>query len=617
MADSRESTSVAYLADIVKACITEASEKQQRSSERTENALRLLAAKVETLELKTNGLAASISNGGTSRSTKMIRIDDLSSATSARKVGADSELDPVRLGDLLVLSSTSIAGYLSGDLASERIGVQRIEKNDGRDPLNFEDHVYRVCPMLSYRQKNEYRAVSAALATTSISGGDAVNGRSETAFLLAAAERKVLNEERQNAETLARLAVGSHKSSVVKYGDSIMLQHVKSGAFISVLDKAAPLDPECRAVHLLAPEKGSGGALLQFMPQFKAQTKGSVVYYGHHLIVESFKQRGMHLHVSQKMTWSQLPSVQNPDLPKCLQTGQTFEANLSPKAEAFVVARYARFTAADHAHLRTSSPFRLYHPQTEALVNASCDPDKDRIYPEGRVGGVPAHIPYLRKLADRGETPDPNDRTHHFPKSVWCFEPLTRRYSRTVAWRQPVRLRHLASGRYLAVDTSLAIPIIHVTGDAPSLDDEEMWYRTYMVDDAQVEEDPDFFNIFGKAYSTDFKTAKLESLVFWLSSAVEPNSSCLPMDEMGLRIEHEFLDPTTQERRRLYLHGTGARKPRRADQPRPGKCDSALCLPGADDIFSLLRRFHSSVILLATSYRHWKTRECSRPLLGD
>lgn len=32
------------------------------------------------------------------------------------------------------------------------------------------------------------------------------------------------------------------------------------------------------------------------------------------------------------------------------------------------------------------------------------------------------------------------------------FEPLSRKYSATVGWETAVRVRHLASGRYLAVD---------------------------------------------------------------------------------------------------------------------------------------------------------------------
>jgi len=35
-----------------------------------------------------------------------------------------------------------------------------------------------------------------------------------------------------------------------RYGDIVQLQHVKSGAFVTVLESAAPVDPECRGVVL-------------------------------------------------------------------------------------------------------------------------------------------------------------------------------------------------------------------------------------------------------------------------------------------------------------------------------------------------------------------------------
>lgn len=35
-----------------------------------------------------------------------------------------------------------------------------------------------------------------------------------------------------------------------RYGDIVQLQHVASGAFATVLESAAPFDPECRGVIL-------------------------------------------------------------------------------------------------------------------------------------------------------------------------------------------------------------------------------------------------------------------------------------------------------------------------------------------------------------------------------
>lgn len=43
-----------------------------------------------------------------------------------------------------------------------------------------------------------------------------------------------------------------------------------------------------------------------------------------------------------------------------------------------------------------------------------------------REGGLPLHIPYLKKLGDQGDDPDPADPFHHSSKGVWTFEPVRR-----------------------------------------------------------------------------------------------------------------------------------------------------------------------------------------------
>ena len=40
-----------------------------------------------------------------------------------------------------------------GDFAANRIGVQ---VQGSRDALNFEDYIFRICPMFNYRYRNEF-----------------------------------------------------------------------------------------------------------------------------------------------------------------------------------------------------------------------------------------------------------------------------------------------------------------------------------------------------------------------------------------------------------------------------------------------------------------------------
>jgi hypothetical protein len=73
------------------------------------------------------------------------------------KQAAEESLDPVTIGDQMLFNASELlaAGFLHGDLASLRVGMQEFDLETKRDALNFNDYVFRVCPMLNYRQRNE------------------------------------------------------------------------------------------------------------------------------------------------------------------------------------------------------------------------------------------------------------------------------------------------------------------------------------------------------------------------------------------------------------------------------------------------------------------------------
>ena len=97
---------------------------------------------------------------------------------------------------------------------------------------------------------------------------------------------------------------------------------------------------------------------------------------------------------------------------------------------------------------------QLLHPQGSAVVRASCDPLK------------PHHAPYLK----------PQDGSSSC-KGAWGFETETRMKGGVVMWDTPLRIRHLASGKYLAVD---ALPI----------EGGKMLFPCTLVDWKDVEADP-------------------------------------------------------------------------------------------------------------------------------
>ena len=185
-------------------------------------------------------------------------------AMSARRRGvkpkaADSSLDPLTFGDLVVLRSQesgTSGGLLVGDAASLRLGTQQPEPNS-RDALNFNEAVYRLVPMLAYRQQNELAVALALREAERPSGGGTgdrsrAGGRSRDTQLALLRKRSEAGR-RTNEEVMAAVMSGTSEDGsahTVNFGDSIQLQHVKSGFFVTVLDEAAPFDRECRATVL-------------------------------------------------------------------------------------------------------------------------------------------------------------------------------------------------------------------------------------------------------------------------------------------------------------------------------------------------------------------------------
>jgi hypothetical protein len=168
----------------------------------------------------------------------------------------DEILDPLRIGDFIYLRAKVSEGppaFLHGDPAFGRLGLQEV-CNKQRSPLNFEEFVFRVCPMLNYRQRHELEAATKIdVSTTS----ESIMHNSTQERKINLLRGRVLAEEKNNATVMESVVAGlaANNAAPIKYGDAVQLQHVATGAFMSALESAAPRDPECRTIEL--DEKGS------------------------------------------------------------------------------------------------------------------------------------------------------------------------------------------------------------------------------------------------------------------------------------------------------------------------------------------------------------------------
>lgn len=79
------------------------------------------------------------------------------------------------------------------------------------------------------------------------------------------------------------------------------------------------------------------------------------------------------------------------------------------------------------------------------------------------------------------------------------------------SWDTPVRIRHVVSGRYLAVDTEDVMKELAVQN--------EMLFSTFLVDDAAVEDDEDGL----------WNLASQEQMTFYISSADAVDDDKVPL----------------------------------------------------------------------------------------
>ena len=249
----------------------------------------------------------------------------------------------------------------------------------------------------------------------------------------------------------------------LKYGDIIQLEHPRSQTFLLMQKDPADVNPTC---HKVSFGSGQAGAHLRILPRFKVRTLGTPVYSEDEFVLQSVALEPLILGCSPRPK-DKFWGVTKADaarlelrLPSSLRTGPCFEVNGAFELRSFVIHfYYRRFNECYKQCLLTGiHNFRLFYPESSSFFCASGDPDKGEVLDakdpskQTRMRGedqqTPAHVPYLKAVYG-----DPNLTHNASFKSVWCIESLDSSTSTVVEWGKSYRLRHVASGKYLAVET--------------------------------------------------------------------------------------------------------------------------------------------------------------------
>ena len=395
----------------------------------------------------------------------------------------------VCVGDYISLAATAPQeAYMHAQaLVLTRLGARLT--SGGELPPRFHEHVFRVVPALRYE-------ASETLASRRLSRANSLTGKE-----MADIEAQTRVEREKNDAVLARLDVEPQPE--VLYGAKVQLQHVYSGKFISGQRATAEIQKE--NLLLTLEDRGSTNSLFTVRPRYAYRSEGDFVYFEDEIVIESV-ELAPHVIGSSVAPFNSLePHMCEVSLVEASSVGVGWSVGL--------YARLPPHEARDYLTAGASMNVRFWHSQARGHLTASADLDK-------------APLPYVR----RAHNDDMNDQRNLSAKALWNFEHASSpaaggalRWGGGVGAAAPgtgsaaVRIRHVATGRYLAVlpRDSRASKLLKDI-ERGLVEDEGAEFELTLLDDPGARGE------------------------FLLHPIVEPADKRVTMDDCSLRIEHRF-----------------------------------------------------------------------------
>mmetsp|Transcript_8598 Transcript_8598/g.11348 ORF Transcript_8598/g.11348 Transcript_8598/m.11348 type:complete len:757 (+) Transcript_8598:207-2477(+) len=377
-----------------------------------------------------------------------------------------------REGDIvyLELAQEGTKSYLYGNECTREIGFQS-DRNKRDFPLDFEDCLWRIIPQLSYQHAVHFDLLSSPASMRSSfssmrslssrsSDGDFFKGMDEQELAKDGEER----EKRLNLSAIEQVTNGKVQQPV-SYGSVIQLMHLKTGLFLTAKRQAALSDRE--ALRLTLIKDGAFASGFELKPSIKMKSEGQKVQYQDEIYLMSFTEKGYAISYSKNKK-----DIFNEDL-------TAFEAYVSGKASALRIQLYSSGERASMNSLMVGLPVRLYHYEAESFVQADAELKHTK-------AGLPCK-PFLKKEKDH------ENKMFFAGTSVWSFELENKGRGGEIGWGNLVKVRHLASGKYLAMKWSKnasranECPVVLV--DEKEASDAKMLKFTITQVDVDVDED--------------------------------------------------------------------------------------------------------------------------------
>ena len=331
------------------------------------------------------------------------------------------------MGDFISLRSDE--GYMHAQaLVLTRLGVRLTPL--GAEPPRFHEHVFRLCPALRYEAQEAARMRRGLSRSNSLSAKE-----------MSEIEDQERVERAKNDSVVKKLDAESQPELV--YGGKVQLLHVYSGKFVEGRRATAEKQRE-NLLLTMHEEAGSANSAFVVRPRYNYRTEGDYVYFGDEIVLESCELAPSVVGASS-VPFNQI----QPELCEVSLVDAQAGAAGSSGWAIDLYARQAPHEARDFLTAGAERNVRFWHSHTHGYLTASADERKS------------PPRPYLRKAHNE----DQHDEGNHTTKSLWSFEfaktatsggalqwaPQNAGQSVGAGAKEKVRVRHVATGRYLAV----------------------------------------------------------------------------------------------------------------------------------------------------------------------
>ncbi|OWF37431.1 Inositol 1,4,5-trisphosphate receptor type 3 [Mizuhopecten yessoensis] len=214
----------------------------------------------------------------------------------------------------------------------------------------------------------------------------------------------------------------------VLYGQIVQLRHVFSGKYIHVsTTKTSDTESSNMAVELIG--VNAKHAQFRIMPRYKVKAEGDTVQVEDQIMFESVKSAGSFLHVSKHL------------FPSLSVYHESHEMNLSVQTTGFVVYRKYKPMVEEEEKLKIGEPVRFFHKEMEAYLVA------EGLFNEEIQEDVHLRVRPMDQTIPKTMFPSTASITY------WQIElqdgPVK---GGILKWEQPVKIVHMCSRKYLAVD---------------------------------------------------------------------------------------------------------------------------------------------------------------------